>query len=76
MSDVIERVYRPRGAALEVFRRREPKVLIAGPAGTGGIPGPILDRLTAANPTLHLSALAEQLLSLRRDRSRAARRPR
>ena len=47
-----------------------------GRAGSGGIPGPILDRLTAANPTLHLSALAEQLLSLRRDRSRAAWRPR
>jgi PBSX family phage terminase large subunit len=32
---VIERRYAARGAALEVFRRREPEVLIAGPAGTG-----------------------------------------
>lgn len=31
----IRRVYRARGAALEVFRRREPEVLLAGPAGTG-----------------------------------------
>lgn len=27
--------YTPRGAALELFRRRDPEVLIAGPAGTG-----------------------------------------
>lgn len=35
MAKVIERHYAPRGAAREVFARREPEVLIAGPAGTG-----------------------------------------
>ncbi len=34
-APVIERRYAARGAALEVFRRREKEVLLAGPAGTG-----------------------------------------
>lgn len=34
-SSVIVKQYVPRGAALEVFKRREPEVLLAGPAGTG-----------------------------------------
>jgi PBSX family phage terminase large subunit len=32
---MLKRVYRPRGTALELFSRREPEVLISGPAGTG-----------------------------------------
>lgn len=35
MAKVIERRYTARGAALEVFRRREKEALICGPAGTG-----------------------------------------
>lgn len=35
MTIVIDRPYAPRGAARDVFRRREPEVLLAGPAGTG-----------------------------------------
>lgn len=35
MTDVIERRYAARGAALEVFGRRDPEVLLSGPAGTG-----------------------------------------
>jgi phage terminase large subunit len=34
-TQTIERTYVPRGAARDVFRRRDPEVLIAGPAGTG-----------------------------------------
>jgi PBSX family phage terminase large subunit len=32
---VTEHIYRPRGACSAVFRRRDPEVLVAGPAGTG-----------------------------------------
>ena len=35
MTQAVVRRYAARGAALEVFRRREGEVLIAGPAGTG-----------------------------------------
>jgi PBSX family phage terminase large subunit len=35
MTDLLRRVYRPRGSAREVFRRRETEVCISGPAGTG-----------------------------------------
>lgn len=35
MTTTIKRVYRPRGTAAEVFSRREPEVVISGPAGTG-----------------------------------------
>lgn len=35
MTQAVVRRYAARGAALEVFKRREPEVLIAGPAGTG-----------------------------------------
>lgn len=34
-TQVINRNYAARGAALEVFSRREPEILLAGPAGTG-----------------------------------------
>lgn len=34
-APVLTKRYAARGAALEVFRRREPEVLLAGPAGTG-----------------------------------------
>lgn len=34
-STVVNHVYTPRGAALELFNRRDPELLIAGPAGTG-----------------------------------------
>lgn len=35
MSAVLERVYSPRGAALEVLQARDNEVLLSGPAGTG-----------------------------------------
>jgi len=35
MTQMIVRRYAARGAALEVFRRRESEVLICGAAGTG-----------------------------------------
>jgi PBSX family phage terminase large subunit len=35
VTDTLTRVYAPRGAAAEVFRRREGEVLLSGPAGTG-----------------------------------------
>lgn len=34
-TDAQVRTYEPHGSALEVFRRREPEVLMSGPAGTG-----------------------------------------
>lgn len=34
-TPALVRTYEPHGAALEVFRRREPEVLLSGPAGTG-----------------------------------------
>lgn len=34
-TPALVRTYEPRGSALEVFRRREPEVLLSGPAGTG-----------------------------------------
>ena len=35
IADVVERRYAPRGAAREVFHRRDPEILLAGAAGTG-----------------------------------------
>lgn len=35
MTDVLERVYTPRGAALDVINARDNEVLVSGPAGTG-----------------------------------------
>jgi PBSX family phage terminase large subunit len=35
MTSVIERVYRPRGAAATLFNSRAPEVLLSGAAGTG-----------------------------------------
>jgi phage terminase large subunit len=43
---IIERRYRARGAALDLFKRREPEVLLAGAAGTGKSRG-ILERIHA-----------------------------
>jgi PBSX family phage terminase large subunit len=34
-TPALVRTYEPRGAALQVFNRREPEVLLSGPAGTG-----------------------------------------
>ncbi|MEC3993988.1 phage terminase large subunit [Actinacidiphila sp. DG2A-62] len=34
-TPTLVRRYQPRGSALEVFHRREPEVLMSGPAGTG-----------------------------------------
>jgi phage terminase large subunit len=42
-------VYAPRGSALEIMHRREPEVLLAGPAGTG--------KSRAALEKMHLAAL-------------------
>lgn len=35
MSEVMVKRFKPRGAGLEVFKRRDNEVLLAGPAGTG-----------------------------------------
>lgn len=35
MTTVVEHTYRPRGAARDLMERREPQVLLSGPAGTG-----------------------------------------
>lgn len=50
MTQIIERRLHFRGAALDVFRRREPEVLLAGPAGTG--------KSYAALQKVHMMALA------------------
>lgn len=46
-SQIIERSYAPRGAALECFKRRESEVLLAGAAGTGKSRG-VLEKIHAA----------------------------
>lgn len=35
MTTALVRTYEPHGSALDVFRRRDPEVLLSGPAGTG-----------------------------------------
>lgn len=66
MTDVIERRYAPRGAALEVFRRREPEVLIAGPAGTGKSRACLekLHAMALKTPNLRVLIVRKTLVSL------------
>lgn len=65
-ATIIERRYAARGAALEVFRRREPEVLIAGPAGTGKSRA-CLEKLHAmclANPGMRALVIRKTHVSL------------
>jgi len=63
---VIERRYVPRGAAREVFHRREREVLVAGAAGTGKSRG-VLEKLHAAalaTPNTRILMVRKTLVSL------------
>lgn len=46
MTPAAEDIYKPRGAAREIFRLRDPEVILAGPAGTGKTRS-ILEKLDA-----------------------------
>lgn len=50
MTDTLEVVYEPRGAALKLFDTRDPEAVMAGPAGTG--------KSLACLYRLHFAALA------------------
>lgn len=66
MTDVIERRYAARGAALEVFHRREREVLLAGPAGTGKSRA-ILEKLhmvALLTPNVRILIVRKTLVSL------------
>jgi PBSX family phage terminase large subunit len=65
-AGTIERRYVSRGAAREVFRRREREVLIAGPAGTGKSRA-VLEKLHAIalhTPNVRILVVRKTLVSL------------
>ncbi|MGH2684170.1 MAG: phage terminase large subunit, partial [Actinomycetota bacterium] len=64
--DVVIHSYRPRGAALDLFRCRDPEVLLSGPAGTGKSRACLekLDQLALRNPVMKGLIVRKTLASL------------
>lgn len=58
--------YRPRGAAVELFRRRDPEILLSGPAGTGKSRAALekLHAMMLANPGARGLIVRKTLVSL------------
>lgn len=66
MSANLRHSYRPHGAAAEVFRRRDPEVLLSGPAGTGKSRAALekLHAMMLANPGARGLIVRKTLVSL------------
>lgn len=66
MSDPLRHHYTPRGTALEIFHRKDPEVVLSGPAGTGKSRS-ILEKVHAvalANPGMRALIVRKTLVSL------------
>lgn len=65
MTTALTRIYEPRGAAFDIFKCREPEVVISGPAGTGKSRA-CLEKLHAVclnNPEVRVLALRKTMAS-------------
>lgn len=66
MGEPLRHHYTPRGTALEIFRRKDPEVVLSGPAGTGKSRSLIekVHAVALANPGMRALMVRKTLVSL------------